>query len=170
MAASSVSFALCLAYLLMFPFHVWGMATLIGIGTILVTIMGRPDDAMTTGITIAEVMVVAAVSPHDSWLQPVLRLVDTAVGVAVGIAAAWLGTSAMRVTKLSGRDNSPNAGAGGRMFSADLSTKPFRDALIVRNAKDEDAEPPVSESQIGGLASTVLEYLSECKIDAGGTG
>ena len=112
MAASSVSFALCLAYLLMFPFHVLGMATLIGIGTILVTIMGRPDDGMTTGITIAVVMVVAAVSPHDSWRQPVLRLVDTAVGVAVGIAAAWLGTSAMRVTKPFGRDNSPNAGAG----------------------------------------------------------
>jgi uncharacterized membrane protein YgaE (UPF0421/DUF939 family) len=100
MAATSVSFSLCLAYLMMFPFHLWGMAALIGIGTIVVTIMGRPDDAITTGITIAVVMVVAALSPHDAWRQPILRLVDTAVGVAIGVATAWLGTQAMRVTRL----------------------------------------------------------------------
>lgn len=90
LAATSISFALCLVYLLIFPFHLWGMAALIGIGTIVVTIMGRSDDTITTGITIAVVMVVAALSPHDAWRQPILRLVDTAVGVAVGIAAAWL--------------------------------------------------------------------------------
>src|ERR1700683_3840912 len=43
MAATSVSFALCLVYLLIFPFHVWGMAALIGIGAIIVTTMGRPE-------------------------------------------------------------------------------------------------------------------------------
>jgi hypothetical protein len=107
MAATSISFALCLAYLLIFPFHLWGMAALIGIGAIIVTIKGRPDDTITTGITIAVVMVVAALSPHGAWRQPILRLVDTAVGVAVGVAAAWLGTNAMQVTKLIGRDKSP---------------------------------------------------------------
>jgi uncharacterized membrane protein YccC len=114
MAATSVSFALCLVYLLIFPFHLWGMAALIGIGAIVVTTMGRPDDTITTGITIAVVMVVAALSPHDAWRQPILRLVDTAVGVAVGVAAAWLGANAMRVTKLIGRDNPPKADAGER--------------------------------------------------------
>jgi hypothetical protein len=109
MAATSISFVLCLVYLLIFPFHVWGMAALIGIGAIVVTTMGRPDDTITTGITIAVVMVVAALSPHGAWRQPILRLVDTALGVAVGVAAAWLGTHAMRVTKLFGRDNSPKA-------------------------------------------------------------
>ena len=109
MAATSISFVLCLVYLLIFPFHVWGMATLIGIGAIVVTTMGRPDDTITTGITIAVIMVVAALSPHGAWRQPILRLVDTALGVAVGVAAAWLGTHAMRVTKLFGRDNSPKA-------------------------------------------------------------
>ena len=86
MAATSVSFALCLVYLSMFPFHIWGMAALIGIGAIVLTIMGRPDDTITTGITTAVVMVVASLSPHDAWRQPILRLVDTAVGVAVGVA------------------------------------------------------------------------------------
>jgi multisubunit Na+/H+ antiporter MnhB subunit len=84
-----------LIYLLMFPFKIWGMAALIGIGTIVVTIIGRPDDAITTGITIAVVLVVAALSPQDAWRQPVLRLADTAVGVAVGVAVAWLSGNAM---------------------------------------------------------------------------
>lgn len=90
MAATFVSFLLCLAYLLVFPFNVWGMAALIGIGAILVTKMGRPDDAITTGITTAVIMVVAEVSPQHAWRQPILRLVDTAVGVGVGVGIAWL--------------------------------------------------------------------------------
>jgi putative flippase GtrA len=114
MAATTVSFALCLVYLLLFPFHLLGMAALIGIGTVVVTMMGRPDDTITTGITIAVVMVVAAVSPGDAWRQPVLRLIDTAVGVAVGLATAWLATHAMRWTGLIGRDNLPNRDAGER--------------------------------------------------------
>jgi uncharacterized membrane protein YgaE (UPF0421/DUF939 family) len=104
MTATSVSFTLCLVYLLIFPFHLWGMAALIGIGAVIVTTMGRPDDTITTGITIAVIMVVAALSPHAAWRQPILRLVDTAVGVAVGIAVAWLGAHVMRVTRLIGLD------------------------------------------------------------------
>jgi uncharacterized membrane protein YccC len=88
MAATLVSFVLCLAYLSLFPFHVWGMVALIGIGTVAVTLMGRPDDTITTGITIAVIMVVAELSPYHAWRQPILRLVDTAVGVVIGIAAA----------------------------------------------------------------------------------
>lgn len=93
MAATFVSFALCLIYLLLFPFHLWGMAALIGIGAITVTMMGRPDDTITTSITTTVVLVVAAISPHDAWRQPILRLIDTAVGVAVGVAAAWTSAS-----------------------------------------------------------------------------
>jgi uncharacterized membrane protein YccC len=114
MAATFVSFSLCLVYLLIFPFHVWGMAALIGIGTIAVTIMGRPDDTITTGITIAVVMVVAELSPQGAWRQPILRLIDTAVGVAVGVAVAWLCAYAMGVTKRFGRDDSAKANAGER--------------------------------------------------------
>jgi hypothetical protein len=111
MAATTVSFALCLVYLLFFPFHVWGMAALIGIGAIVVTIMGRADDTITTGITIAVVMVVAALSPHGAWRQPILRVVDTTVGIAVGIAAAWLGARVLGLAKLTGQDNlKPEAG------------------------------------------------------------
>jgi hypothetical protein len=90
MAATLVSFALCLAYLLIFPFHAWGMAVLIGIGAIIVTLIGKPEASVTTGITTAVVMVVAGLDPRDAWVQPILRLFDTLLGAAVGLAAVRL--------------------------------------------------------------------------------
>jgi len=88
MAATSLSFALCLAYLIFLPFNVWGMAGLIGIGAVAMSLLNRPDDVITTGITTAVVMVAAAISPDHAWRQPIFRLIDTVVGVAVGITGA----------------------------------------------------------------------------------
>jgi uncharacterized membrane protein YccC len=92
MAATSISFVLCLVYLLIFPFHALGMAALICIGAVTVALVGRPEAGITTGITTTVVMVVAGLSPDKPWLEPILRLLDTIVGVAVGIAAAWIGS------------------------------------------------------------------------------
>jgi uncharacterized membrane protein YccC len=75
-----------MVYLLLFPFHALGMAALIGVGTVVMMLLGRREDIITTGITTAVVMVVAAMNPQDVWQQPLLRLVDTIVGIAVGIA------------------------------------------------------------------------------------
>jgi uncharacterized membrane protein YccC len=105
MAATVVSFVLCLSYLLLFPFHPWGLAALIGIGTFLFTLIRRDDLVVTTGITTTVVLVVAALSPHDAWQQPILRLGDTLVGVAVGIVAA---TVALRAS--SSRTRSTSSG------------------------------------------------------------
>jgi uncharacterized membrane protein YccC len=91
LAATGVSFALCLLYLSVFAFHPLGLAALIGIGTLLLMLIRRDDLVVTTGITTAVVLVVAALSPHDAWQEPILRFVDTLVGVAIGIAAATLG-------------------------------------------------------------------------------
>jgi uncharacterized membrane protein len=55
-------------------------------------LLGRREDIVTTGITTSVVMVVAAMSPHDAWQQPLLRVVDTVVGIAVGIACRWIGS------------------------------------------------------------------------------
>ena len=90
-AATSLSFALCFVYLLFFPSEVWGMAALIGIGAVAMSVLDRPEDVITTGITTAVVMVVAAISPDHAWKQPILRLLDTIVGVAVGVAGAFIG-------------------------------------------------------------------------------
>lgn len=87
-AATLLSFALCLVYLLIFPFHAWCMAALIGIGTIIMMMAGRSEDIITTGITTAVVMVVAGISPQHAWKTSVLRLIDTFVGTVIGIAAA----------------------------------------------------------------------------------
>src|SRR6267378_343474 len=90
--ATCVSFALCLLYLLLFPFTPVGMAVLIAIGTAVMALLGRRDDIVTVGITTVVVMVVAAMSPVDAWQQPVLRLADTMVGIAVGVACKCVGS------------------------------------------------------------------------------
>jgi uncharacterized membrane protein YccC len=88
-ASTLLSFALCLCYLLLFGFHPLGLAVLIGIGTLALLLAGHPEYIVTTAITTAVILVVVAVSPHDAWQQPILRLFDTALGVAVGIAASF---------------------------------------------------------------------------------
>jgi uncharacterized membrane protein YccC len=90
--ATCVSFALCLLYLLLFPFQPVGMAALIGVGTLVMMVLGRREDIVTTGITTTVVMVVAAMSPQDAWQQPLLRLVDTVVGIAIGIGCMRIGS------------------------------------------------------------------------------
>jgi uncharacterized membrane protein YccC len=87
--ATCVSFALCLVYLLIFPVTGPGIAVVIGLGTIAMMVMDRQDDIVTTGITTAVVLVVAAISPEQAWQQPILRLLDTVVGIVVGVGCEW---------------------------------------------------------------------------------
>ena len=88
--ATVVSFAWCLLYLVLFPFTAAGLAVVLGAGTAVMITLGRRDDIATTGITSAVVLVVAATRPQHAWLQPVLRLFDTVVGIAVGVGVEWL--------------------------------------------------------------------------------
>ena len=90
--ATCVSFALCLPYLLIFPFTPVGLAALLGISTLIMAVLGRRDDIVTTGITTTVVMVVAAMSPNEAWQQPLLRLFDTVVGIALGVVCKWIGS------------------------------------------------------------------------------
>jgi hypothetical protein len=55
---------------------------LIGVGAVAMSLLGRPDDVVTTGIPTAVVMVGGAISPDQAWKEPILRMVDTIVGVA----------------------------------------------------------------------------------------
>ena len=81
---------MCLAYLLVLPFHPAGLAALLGAGTLIMMSLGQRDDIVTTGITTTVVMVVAAISPQNAWHQPLLRLADTVVGIVVGVACKWI--------------------------------------------------------------------------------
>ena len=94
LSATCVSFALCLAYFLVLPFHPVGLAALLGLGTLIMIALGRADDIVTTGITTTVVMVVAAMGPqHDAWRQPLLRVVDTVIGIATGVACKWVASA-----------------------------------------------------------------------------
>jgi uncharacterized membrane protein YccC len=98
LAATCVSFALCLPYLCFLPFTPLGMSILIFTGAIVMTLLGRRDDIILTGITTTVVMVVAAIDPNEAWRQPLLRLIDTIVGVAVGVACKYIGSLLLQRT------------------------------------------------------------------------
>jgi uncharacterized membrane protein YccC len=95
MAATLLSFSLCLIYLLVLPVGAVGLAAMIGLSALAATLVGRSQDAVTAAITTAIVLGVASLSPHEVWQQPILRLVDTALGTAVGLGTAWI---ALRLT------------------------------------------------------------------------
>ena len=88
--ATFVSFALCMIYLWLLPATIIGMAALIAIAVLLMMFIGRQDEMGLTAITIAVIMIVAADKPQEAELQPILRLVDTVVGIAVGVACKWI--------------------------------------------------------------------------------
>jgi uncharacterized membrane protein YccC len=92
--ATCVSFALCLPYLWFVSPNVWGMALLMVLGTLVIILLDRRDDIITTAVTTIVVMVVAIKSPVDAWEQPLLRLFDTVVGVAIGMAGKWIASFA----------------------------------------------------------------------------
>jgi len=117
MAATAVSLALCLVYLLIAPSHPWALAMLIALGTILVTLAGRPGDSVTTGVTIAVVMVVAQLEPRNAWEQPILRFADTVLGVIVGAATAWLVRRATHPDDGAGPPGSSSSHPAGRGVS-----------------------------------------------------
>jgi uncharacterized membrane protein YccC len=98
--------------LLFLPFSPAGMAALIGIGTLDTMLLGRRNEIVTTGITTAVVMVVAALGPAHAWRQPLLRLLDTVVGVTVGLIFAWIGSLFFRNSKPSELGNTASTNEG----------------------------------------------------------
>jgi hypothetical protein len=89
--ATFLSFVLCFLYFLIFPFNVFGMVALIWIGTVILCLIGNSEAIVTTGIMTAVVFVVAGISKGPAWIQPILRLVDTSVGIVVGLLVSRVG-------------------------------------------------------------------------------
>lgn len=89
--ATVSSTILCSLYFLLLPFSPIGLAALVALSYLIANAFDRSDDAVTAGITITVVMVVGALNPEKAWLEPLLRLVDTLIGSAVAIAAAFVG-------------------------------------------------------------------------------
>lgn len=89
-AATVSSVIVCSVYFWLLPFNPVAMVVLIGLGYLIAQSVGRPEDAATTGITIAVVMVVGGMGPETARTEPLLRLVDTLIGSGVAIASAWI--------------------------------------------------------------------------------
>src|SRR6476660_6933059 len=68
---------------------------------IVLDLIGRSEDVITACITTAVVLVVAGISPEHAWKQPILRLMDTIVGIVVGILGAWIAQRVPRLIPLS---------------------------------------------------------------------
>jgi uncharacterized membrane protein YccC len=92
--ATAVSFALCLPYLWFIRANVAGMGILLAAGTLVMALLDRREDIITTAVTTIVVMVVAVLSPADAWKQPLLRLFDTVVGIVIGVAGKWIASFA----------------------------------------------------------------------------
>jgi uncharacterized membrane protein YgaE (UPF0421/DUF939 family) len=96
LAATCVSFALCLVYLSFFRATPAGIAIVLAAGTLVMFLLNRPGEIITTAITSIVVMAVAVLSPADAWTQPLLRLADTVVGIVVGVLCNWGASFAFR--------------------------------------------------------------------------
>jgi len=57
--------------------------------------LGRHEDILITGITTTVVLVVATIDPKHALAQPPLRLLDTIVGIGVGMLAKWAASYAV---------------------------------------------------------------------------
>jgi uncharacterized membrane protein YccC len=91
LVATLVSILLCFAYLLEVPPSAVGMAILLAIGALIMLLLDRREELITTGITTIVVMVVAMLSPNPRN-QPLLRFVDTLVGVGTGVLCSFVVT------------------------------------------------------------------------------
>lgn len=87
--ATCVSFAFCLLYLSFISPSAVGIPILVAAGTLVMIALRRREDIVTTAITTVVVMVVAIISPEHAWHQPVLRFLDTVIGIGVGVTCKW---------------------------------------------------------------------------------
>jgi len=91
LVATFVSIVLCFAYLLVAPPGAVGMAILLAIGALIMILLEKRQELITTGITTIVVMVVAMLSA-DPRNQPLLRFIDTLVGVGMGVLCNFVVT------------------------------------------------------------------------------
>jgi uncharacterized membrane protein YccC len=100
LVATFVSIMLCLVYLYVAPPSAVGMAILLAVGALIMILLDRREELITTGITTIVVMVVAMLSPNPRY-QPLLRFIDTLVGVGMGVLCNFVVT--VLFARLSGK-------------------------------------------------------------------
>jgi len=91
--ATCVSFSLCMLYLTFLPPASIAIPILVTLGAVAMMMLKRREDIITTTITTIVVMVVAIINPAHARAQPPLRLLDTMVGIAIGVAFKWVAST-----------------------------------------------------------------------------
>lgn len=118
LVATFVSFVLCFVYIALFPVNAAGLGLVIGIGTLVMMLLRRPEDIVTTGITTTVVLVVAAIDPKHALTQPPLRLLDTVVGIGVGMLLKWAASYVVARAGIAWDSNEGTASTTGKQVSA----------------------------------------------------
>lgn len=108
MAGTLVSFVLCEVYLVLFTFHIWAIAVLIALGAFALVLAGRPQDTMPASLATLVVLAITGLDPRHAVQQPIMRLLDTAIGVIVGLLAVW-GTARLTGMAARRREKTPAA-------------------------------------------------------------
>jgi len=75
------------------------------VSTLLLISLGQSGDVGVAAITTGAVMVIAALGPHHAWQKPLIGVVGTAAGIAIGLAASWLANGKL----VDGLGHKPNA-------------------------------------------------------------
>ena len=105
--ATCVSFSLCMLYLTFLPPASIAIPILVTLGAVAMMMLKRREDIITTTITTIVVMVVAIINPAHARAQPPLRLLDTMVGIAIGVAFKWVASTVFAgVQRESAKDKS----------------------------------------------------------------
>ena len=102
--ATCVSFALCWLYLTVLPPTAVGIPILVTVGTLVMMLLNRREDIITTAITTIVVMVVAIIAPAHARGQPLLRLLDTVVGIGIGVACKWTASAVFSALRREGAE------------------------------------------------------------------
>ena len=77
-------------YLEIFDFSIWGLTATVFVLAILCMLFRIPDNGRMATITLAIIMIVSKESPKmQPRLNGTLRFVESAVGVAIGVATIW---------------------------------------------------------------------------------
>jgi uncharacterized membrane protein YccC len=111
-SATVVSVLVCLGYLAVARTTWWGLSIAVAVSAAVPLVYGRRSDAVTAAITSTVILQVAATTHDVRTVIPLLRLLDTVVGTAVGLVVGGLVAAVLR------RQRRDDRGAAQRQHSA----------------------------------------------------
>ncbi|WP_211829337.1 FUSC family protein [Kistimonas asteriae] len=91
-------------YLLLFSFNPFSYALFIGIASLLCYLLNYGQHVKLAAITMSVVIVVSSVSEINPVKNAILRLIESCIGVGVGVLVSWLLDKTIRYVEQQKRD------------------------------------------------------------------